>query len=45
MVDVTGITDQTEVAIALQDCGNDTEKAINMLLEGNTCQVIIIFYH
>ena len=38
VVDVTGITDQTEVAIALQDCGNDTEKAINMLLEGNTCQ-------
>ncbi|XP_052101253.1 ubiquitin-associated protein 2-like isoform X4 [Mytilus californianus] len=38
VIDVTGITDQTEVEIALQDCGNDTERAINMLLEGNTVQ-------
>lgn len=38
-MDITGITEELEVAIALQDCSNDTEKAINMLIEGNMMQV------
>lgn len=41
-MDITGITEELEVAIALQDCSNDTEKAINMLIEGNMMQVILI---
>lgn len=38
VMDITGITEELEVAIALQDCSNDTEKAINMLIEGNMMQ-------
>ena len=38
VMDITGITEETDVAIALQDCGNDTAKAIDMLIEGNAMQ-------
>ena len=48
-MDVTG-REEEEVIVALHDCDNDTNRAINMLLEGGNDQVralhnIILSYY